>query len=249
MCKRGFCSRVIQMAGTVSAPVQDWKIIVLNLSLPARQHIKPQAKKYAAWARVLGVEAEESESDEDDPSDPFEELRNLCAKMEGWTDDRTFYGLFKIDEITHVILLRDTEGTLKTFAFLHAPELPTPRPVPLSHAKCLLLCGTWKSSVTGTTGAELVQKRREKIARDLGYEDMDLIAANSALAEKVWAKLGFKPTGEKGEGTAVPMTKSLVPTSAPAAAPAAAGQGAPTAGRRKTRKPRRKTRKTRKNRK
>lgn len=235
------------MTDTQSAPAQDWKVIMKDLSLPKRQQIKADAKKSAFKMRAIYRMQGDPESDSDSDSeanDPFEAYRDLCAKMEGWTDGRTFYRLFTIDDITHIVELRDEKGVLRTFAFLHAPRLPEPRPDPLPHAKCLLLCGTWKSPATKRTGAEIVQEKRESIARNLGYKDMDLIAANSDLAEKVWTKLGFKAIGPTGEGTAVLMTKSLVPTPAPAAA----GQGPPGGRRRKTQR-RRKARKTRKARK
>lgn len=231
-----------------SPPAQDWKVIIKDLSTDDGKQIKADAKE-ASW-RVRAIPRMKGDPPAppwtpDPPPDPFEAYTKLCAKMEGWTDPMKFYRLFRIDDITHIVELRDTAGVLRTFAFLHAPSLCLPLPDPLPHAKCLLLCGTWKSPATKRTGAEIVQETRESIARNLGYKDMDLIAANSDLAEKVWGGLGFKAIGPTGGGTAVLMTKSLVLPPAPAAA----GQGPPGGRRRKTRKPRRKTRKTRRTRK
>jgi hypothetical protein len=112
------------------------------------------------------------------------------------------------------------------------------------------------------SGMQIVHEEREKIARARGYKKMNLTAANADLSQKVWQPIGFRVDEEakkkqdednvaraaagEAKDLTVPMTKSLVPTSAPAAAPAAAGQGPPGGRRRKTRKPRKPRRKTRK---
>jgi hypothetical protein len=199
----------------------------------------------------------DTDSDEDEDVDfPLSILERICVdpgrEADGpiWSD-KQLYNIFLEGDTTDIVVLQsEADGwEIKTFAFLSAPRLPDPKPSPLPPAKCVLICGRWKTP-KGTPGWKLVHNKREEIAKKRGYETLLLTAASRKLVPFWQDKGGFEEIPVTGcEADNIPMTKSLVPTSAPAAAPAAAGQGPPGGRRRKTRKPRKPRRKTRKARK
>jgi hypothetical protein len=240
-------------AGQGSTPKEDWELKVIDVAaeaekawnddprtLPKGRLMEPDTSRAQYYANYVAVP--KSKRGTASTPDLFEKYRSVCLNEDGitpiWTVNEIKKDNFIPKETTHIIELYDAaDKQLKTFAFLHAPANPKAG----AHAKCVLLCGSWKSSTVGREGEkgwewmggpQIVHAERERIAKQNGYTEMDLTAGNKKLATKVWGskKFGFKELpNQEGKEKDIEMTKTL------------------TGGRRKSRKRITRKRRTRRN--